>query len=1239
LGILFAFGVNTFGPVPTAQASEFRLPAPGVMIHLSPEFNPPVLKGIKVHPDNPFRFDFILDTGDSHKKPMSSPNALIGDPQQEQLKNEATKLIKYFLASLTIPEKDLWVNLSPYEKGRIIPSSFGLTEMGRDLLAEDYMLKQITASLIYPEDEIGKKFWKRIYEVAAKKFGTTNIPVNTFNKVWIVPEKAVVYENAKAGAAYVVESKLKVMLEQDYLSLQKHEGIQSKQIRRDAINQNKSVETPLMASLLGSRIVREIVIPELTKEVNKNKNFAQLRQVYNSLILATWYKKKIKDSILEQVYADKKKVAGVSLDDPRETEKIYQRYLRAFKKGVYNYIKEEQDPITQETVPKKYFSGGLDMVLTIPHFGLGDKAALSVIEDASQIPADEFTSGNELQVKATIIDPTTITIGKNSTKADDQAMNMETVNEFNHLFSQQIKDEEESDGFSAANTQELLNSMEIKDVEWIDEESFLNTKVYRAISPHRDRFIVFVDRDNKVVLASVSVERENRFGAVKPSEALEGERYQILSKRFNKIFEDKIRPFLEQHNYSDRRPKAGLERHFLDPPKVFFPLINSFYNTSKLRDDFVNNKIIRHIIRQLIQRLKDPAVIYGYSNYICSIDGYNHASAISADGYTLYDLHTISTMKNFPLHHQEVVAHELGHELFNTLNDDQKRQLFEYFQLRPELIKAVTNSPAYTNNKGDLLVTELISHIISSLVEGFVQVQRQDATLVNIVRDNIRRSDIDILIKFGFLPEEFRPLASQSDESITLSGLAEVYPQAQIRIPGKVQLAGGAADNDAAQLSKKPFIIGSNIVSVMGHTLNKFKTKWDQEVSSDRAMTIDDIKLPLTPELRKEVAEVLIDSGWKKDALNDLFEKSGLGLLSIGEMEMVRQKLLLSMAIENNENSGYFLGTSEDAWKTREKIVKELFNDWMRGIGYDDLDVIIKSFEIPQFREVVLEAIEDHVVKYKLDQKTMSFYLYGLMVCIRAQDLNIEMRNRIIKIIKKYIKTLRSYRFYASAEQYQANFRKVQTEFQFPIPSTGLDVDSHNNLPRVAAGTGISQAAFLPLPSSATDAGAQLTTRRGVRAYLQDFLKRLMLELQDTALGRRLALTFFFPIKTAASHQKIADLKQAPTYVPADAGAKELPNFALTKSPRPEEPLQVGLGGNNPAGQDQAMEASVAKKGGIDFTSANANLQTRNSGGEIKFHMDAAMLAQLQKTPGFVPVIISIQPMVNLRDFLGLSNN
>jgi len=42
---------------------------------------------------------------------------------------------------------------------------------------------------------LGRKFWTEVYKQAQKKYGTTDIPVDTFNKVWIVPEKAVVYEN------------------------------------------------------------------------------------------------------------------------------------------------------------------------------------------------------------------------------------------------------------------------------------------------------------------------------------------------------------------------------------------------------------------------------------------------------------------------------------------------------------------------------------------------------------------------------------------------------------------------------------------------------------------------------------------------------------------------------------------------------------------------------------------------------------------------------------------------------------------------------------------------------------------------------------------------------------------------------------------------------------------------------------------------------------------------------------
>jgi hypothetical protein len=355
---IFYFMLSLFIlPLPQVQAGQVILPVPGSMVQVSVPYNPPILKGIKVNPNDPFRLEFVLDQGAVETPfPPKADQPLADMASHTSLQDESKKLIKYFLASLTTPEKDLWVNLSPYEKDRIVPESFGQTEMGRDLLAQDYILKQLTASLIYPEGDIGKEFWKRVYQASGNK----NIPINTFNKVWIVPNKAVVYENAKAGTAYVVESSLRVMLEQDYVA-----------IKTNIIN--PTVETRFIASQTTNRttqdITRDIVIPQLTKEVNEGANFAQLRQVYSSLILATWYKKKIsaigkspsggKGNIITQVYADKNKTKGTEFNDDLNAKVIYQKYLEAFKKGAYNYIKDEQDPMTKKMIPRKYFSGGV----------------------------------------------------------------------------------------------------------------------------------------------------------------------------------------------------------------------------------------------------------------------------------------------------------------------------------------------------------------------------------------------------------------------------------------------------------------------------------------------------------------------------------------------------------------------------------------------------------------------------------------------------------------------------------------------------------------------------------------------------------------------------------------------------------------------------------------------------------------------------------------------------------------
>ena len=71
---------------------------------------------------------------------------------------------------------------------------------------------------------------------------------------------------------------------------------------------------------------------------------------------------------------------------------------------------------------------------------------------------------------------------------------------------------------------------------------------------------------------------------------------------------------------------------------------------------------------------------------------------------------------------------------------------------------------------------------------------------------------------------------------------------------------------------------------------------------------------------------------------------------------------------------------------------------------------------------------------------------------------------------------------------------------------------------------------------------------------------------------------------------------------------------------------------------DMAMNA-VVNNGGIDLTAARMNLQIKNDSSQgIKFHLDAAQLALLQNAPGFVPVIISVEPVKDLKLFLGIVN-
>lgn len=327
LVFLFYFLVNTVGVIPSAYAAPLSLPQPGVKVSISPPFNPAIFKGIKIYPHDPLRMDMLIDAGDDNYKQA-----------------DALRMMRYFLAALTLPEEEMWVNLSPYEKMKIVPKSFGLTEMGRDLLAQDYLLKQMMATLMSPDEPFGKQFWQRIYAEAKRKYGNTDVNINTFNKVWIVPDYAKVLENSNGDEAYITASHLTVKLDLDYLSQEKNDTA--------VLGQVKS------SNDISTKMMRELLLPQLIQEVNENKNFAVLRQVYGAVVLAAWYKSKLNRSVINTTYANKHKISGIRIKNKKISQEIYGRYLKAYQKGVYRGVD------IQGNQGRSYVVGGVNMAMT-----------------------------------------------------------------------------------------------------------------------------------------------------------------------------------------------------------------------------------------------------------------------------------------------------------------------------------------------------------------------------------------------------------------------------------------------------------------------------------------------------------------------------------------------------------------------------------------------------------------------------------------------------------------------------------------------------------------------------------------------------------------------------------------------------------------------------------------------------------------------------------------------------------
>jgi len=332
----------------------------------------------------------IMDRGDSNL-------------QDARFIQETEKLLDYFRTALCVTAESLWVNLSAFESNRMLPPVLAGTRLGRDLLAFDCTLKQFAASLIHPDCDTGRAYWREVYARSRSRFGTSKLPFQTWHKVTVTPEYANVYSrcpltqddfdsieklsawgyNPGDNFGLIVENRLKARCEPDETAIAHgiHEPAASAHNR------------------LATDVYKEIVIPVIERELNEGSLFATNRQMNHCVILASWLKERaeaiprLADVIRGSMDSNDLKsfkitITGSShLDDQtswrqdgpdhavapmdqangvdpafdiEENREFYARYMKLYRDGVFNCARIETDDAPGELIHRVYFSGAVD---------------------------------------------------------------------------------------------------------------------------------------------------------------------------------------------------------------------------------------------------------------------------------------------------------------------------------------------------------------------------------------------------------------------------------------------------------------------------------------------------------------------------------------------------------------------------------------------------------------------------------------------------------------------------------------------------------------------------------------------------------------------------------------------------------------------------------------------------------------------------------------------------------------
>ncbi|MBI4706639.1 MAG: hypothetical protein HY761_01760 [Candidatus Omnitrophica bacterium] len=304
-------------------------------------------------------------------------------------KTSATQeLLRYFLVGLTLPDDKFWVNLRPDAADNIIDDDLAKTDIGKIFLETDLELKKDTARLTSPETPEGKAYWDKLYKKAEEHLGSEQITIPTLTRPWITPNEVIIRQSN--DSVYIYKATMKVMLEDDYLK-----GLSPKGTVPGSTNY--SFTDPRLKELnkYSTELIKQSILPKLTKMVNTSRKYANLRQVFYSLVLARWFKSNFTGKSGTYSYLiNKSDLRGLTSAQVWSKNTYFKDYQKSFKDGEYN-LKVPVNTLSGQVI-RSYFSGGIQFGSS-PVSGVG-RASSGITNILLHTPGTELLTGTPAQI-------------------------------------------------------------------------------------------------------------------------------------------------------------------------------------------------------------------------------------------------------------------------------------------------------------------------------------------------------------------------------------------------------------------------------------------------------------------------------------------------------------------------------------------------------------------------------------------------------------------------------------------------------------------------------------------------------------------------------------------------------------------------------------------------------------------------------------------------------------------------